>query len=106
MSLSADSFALQCVHIESEARTITVTCFTESILMSLKCAVDKKPPENCEWMISYTEKCLNCFMFGIGALQFELDPESYSDGPHTLTVMATNQNGETDQYSFTFGILL
>ena len=39
----------------------------------------------------------------VGALQFEIDPESYSSGRHTYTVAATNQNGETEEYTITFG---
>ena len=39
-----------------------------------------------------------------GSLKFVIDPTDYAKGPHTVVVTATNLLGETDTYTFTFGM--
>ena len=49
------------------------------------------------------KKCIGINACPSGPLQFDVNPDDYSDGLHTFTITATDQNEETDHYSFTFG---
>ena len=50
--------------------------------------------------IVYEDTSISAFT---GALQFEIDPDDFNGGSHTLTITATSQTGEIEQYIFSYG---